>query len=121
MISLLLDQGLPFLSAQLLRENGFDAEHVAALNLHDAADEEILQVALKRNSIVCTLDSDFHALMALRRMMRPSVIWIRVQGLRVIPAATLIQRVCAEASTALAAGSLVTCTAHGLRVRRLPV
>ena len=39
-----------------------------------AADEEILDFAVGKNSIVVTLDSDFHAILAVSGAAGPSVI-----------------------------------------------
>ena len=39
-----------------------------------ASDEEILIVAAEQRRVVITLDSDFHALLAVRGLSRPSTI-----------------------------------------------
>ena len=47
-----------------------------------AKDEVILAEGETRGAIVVTLDSDFHALLALSSASLPSVIRIRTQGLK---------------------------------------
>ena len=42
MKSVLLDQGLPFGAAELLRKRGCDALHVREIGMRDATDREIL-------------------------------------------------------------------------------
>ena len=78
----LLDQGLPRSLARLLGEDGHQAEHVADLGLSTVADEIILAAAKDRGAVVITLDADFHGLLALARAHRPSVVRLRVQGLK---------------------------------------
>ena len=82
MSSLLLDQGVPHSSARLLLDQGVDAIHVADLGLCAASDSVILKRAHELGRVVCTLDSDFHALMALSGAAQPSVILIRAQQMR---------------------------------------
>ena len=78
MTALLLDQGLPYTAAKLLRDRGIDAIHVGDLGMAEAADRLILEQARLLNRAVCTLDADFHALMALGGHATPSVIFIRI-------------------------------------------
>ncbi len=82
MIRLLLDQGLPRSSAELLRRDGWDVRHVAECGLSEAPDSQILKHAETDDRIVCTLDADFHALLAVSGATGPSVIRIRREGLR---------------------------------------
>lgn len=78
----LLDQGLPRSAIPLLQSIGLECEHVGSLGLATATDEEILAEGTDRGAIVVTLDSDFHALLAQSNASRPSVIRIRIQGLK---------------------------------------
>jgi len=55
-----------------------------------ASDEAILEEGWNRDAIVVTLDSDFHALLALSNALSPSVIRIRMQGLKGDDAARII-------------------------------
>ena len=121
MTSLLLDQGLPHSAAALLRERGFDALHVADLSLGEAPDHVILAKAQELGRIVCTLDSDFHALMALSGARKPSVILIRIQGLKAPQIVDLLARIIGVAEALIVGGALVTATPSGLRVRKLPL
>jgi len=81
-MKLLLDQGLPRSLAALLRQNSVDTIHVGEISLATASDEEILQHARTDQRIIVTLDADFHALLALAMAAEPSIIRIRIEGLR---------------------------------------
>jgi predicted nuclease of predicted toxin-antitoxin system len=109
-MKLLLDQGLPRTAAELLRVVGFDTLHVGDVGL-----------ALGEQRIVVTLDADFHALLALSAAPGPSVIRIRIEGLRAETIAALIQAVMAQCEQELAQGAVVTVQESRLRVRRLPL
>jgi predicted nuclease of predicted toxin-antitoxin system len=120
-ICLLLDQGLPRSAAALLRNQNWDVVHVGELGLADAADSDILARALVENRIVCTLDADFHALLALSGASAPSVIRIRCEGLKGQALAELLQRAWPKLAAAVERGALVTLTKHAVRVHHLPI
>ena len=81
-MKLLLDQGLPRSTVGYLERLGLQAEHVGDLGLATATDETILATGRERGAVVITLDSDFHALLALSNSSSPSVVRIRVQGMK---------------------------------------
>lgn len=81
-MKLLLDQGTPRSAADILRDAGFDAVHTGETGLAEAEDAKIIYRATREGRIVVTLDADFHALLALSQSQEPSVIRIRVEGLR---------------------------------------
>lgn len=83
-MKLLLDQGLPPLTAELLRGQGIDAVHVSEVGLARAEDLRIIELAQTEERIIVTLDADYHASIALTSAPSPSVIWIRVVNLRAI-------------------------------------
>lgn len=120
-MKLLLDQGLPRTGAALLREAGFDAVHVGELGMAFAEDGQILERARQDESVVVTLDADFHALLALAEASRPSVIRLRVEGLRGWSVAELIKKVVAACSEELEAGAAVTADLRRVRIRKLPL
>jgi len=120
-MKLLLDQGLPVSAARKLRNHGWDVTHVAEVNLHQATDAELLNHAAADNSVCVTLDSDFHALLAIRGSSKPSVIRIRQEGLKgsAIAAVLLTIWPCIEAR--VHDGAMVTVTPRTVRVRSLPI
>ena len=81
-MKLLLDQGLPRSTVQHLAAAGIVAEHVGDLGLSRADDAVILETARRQQAVVVTLDADFHYLLATTRATAPSVIRLRVEGLK---------------------------------------
>ena len=120
-MKLLLDQGLPRSAVRHLAGMGIAAEHVGDLGMATATDADILEAARQRQAVVVTLDSDFHALLAISRAVSPSVVRIRIEGLKGEPLATILQRVLTATGTELEAGAVVSVTTDRIRVRRLPI
>jgi len=120
MIKLLLDQGLPRSAVELLRSLDVDAVHVGDIGAATATDAEILELARRQQRIVVTLDADFHALIALTGEMTPSVIRLRLQGLRGASLVVIIQNVITRCLDDLLHGALVTVTETKIRIRKLP-
>ena len=120
-MKLLLDQGLPRGTVRHLTDMGITAEHVGDLGMSTATDAQILEAARDRQAVVVTLDSDFHALLATLRAVSPSVVRVRIEGLKGEQLAMILQRVLAVAGEELEAGAMVSVTADRIRVRRLPI
>ena len=118
---LLLDQGLPRTAAVLLREAGIDTVHVGEIGFSTAADADILKHARLESQVVVTLDADFHSLLAHSGEASPSVIRIRIEGLRADPLSKLLQTVCAQTEEELEQGAAVTVQSGRIRIRRLPM
>ncbi len=68
-----------------------------------------------------TLDADFHALLALSGAASPSVIRVRIEGLRSSELASLLERVITPCAEDLRSGAMVTVDEHSVRVRLLPL
>lgn len=120
-MQLLLDQGLPRTAAKLLRNAGIDTLHVGEIGMAAAKDIQILRHAESEKRIVITLDSDFHTLLAQDNSAVPSVIRVRIEGLKSEAFATLIQDVLSQCSEALSeSGCAVTVQDRKIRIRRLP-
>jgi predicted nuclease of predicted toxin-antitoxin system len=118
---LLLDQGLPRTGAQLLREAGIDTVHVGEIGFSTAADADILAAAQRENRVVVTLDADFHSLLAHSGAAAPSVIRIRIEGLRADRLTELLRTVCAQCDVELEQGAVVTVQPGRIRIHRLPL
>jgi predicted nuclease of predicted toxin-antitoxin system len=121
MIAVLLDQGLPRTAAGLLREIGWDVQHVSERGMSQAEDVAIIEVARQEGRAVVTLDADFHALLAVSGAQGPSVLRIRMEGLKADQVATLIEQVFAVAGNALALGAMVTVLDGKIRIKHLPI
>jgi predicted nuclease of predicted toxin-antitoxin system len=118
---LLLDQGLPRSTALHLRDAGLKADHVGEVGLAAAGDSTILARARDHAQIVVTLDADFHALLALSGATGPSVIRIRIEGLKAKQLAELLVRVLEQCGEDLKSGAMVTVTESSVRIRHLPL
>lgn len=121
MIRLLLDQGLPRSTVELLNADGWDVVHASQCGLSTATDEHVLEYARANNRVVCTLDADLHALLAVSGSRGPSVIRLRREGLRGPDVASLSKRVWSEIGVSIDSGAVVTVTERAIRLRRLPV
>ena len=117
----LLDQGLPRTAAHFLCENGINGLHVGDIGMASASDSEILVIAHEECRIVVTLDSDFHALLALSGSSRPSFIRIREEGLKAAALCKLIVQLWNQFSKSLTSGCVLTATLTEARVRLLPI
>ena len=120
-MKLLLDQGLPRSTAELLRQKGMDAVHTGERGLSVASDDAILAAGRAQGRTVITLDSDFHNILALSGESGPSVIRVRWEGLRGPEMAKLIVQVLELCPDELESGAAVSVRRDGIRVRRLPM
>lgn len=121
MTRLLLDQGLPRSAAAILRAAGWDVVHVGECGLATAADSHILDAARSDGRHIVTLDADFHSLLAVAGAAAPSVVRLRMEGLKGDDLAALIQRLWPKIAVAMSGGAMVTVTRGAVRIKRLPV
>jgi predicted nuclease of predicted toxin-antitoxin system len=118
---LLLDQNLSAAAADVLRSRGMDVFHAREVGLAATEDRDILQWCRMNDRTVVTLDADFHALLALAGSSTPSVIRIRIEGLRDAELADLISGVIDAVRDDLERGAAVTVNAKSIRLRALPL
>jgi hypothetical protein len=71
--------------------------------------------------VIVTLDADFHALLALSNASTPSVVRLRIEGLRAQPLAALLRTVLIVCDADLRAGAMVSVDGVSVRVRALPL
>lgn len=121
MIRILLDQGLPRSTSFHLKDEYWDVLHTGDIGLSKAKDSEILEYARKNQRIIITLDADFHAFLAVTNAQSPSVIRIRIEGLKAMELARLIEDIWPKVETSLQQGAMVTVTAKSIRIRHMPV
>lgn len=120
-MKLLLDQGTPRSLATLLRQDGLDAVHTGEIGMAEAEDVAILQRAATEGRVVVTLDADFHAHLALAQASQPSVIRVRIEGLRARAFNELLRRIITQCRSDLEAGAMVSVQEHQVRIRHLPI
>ncbi len=116
----LIDNGLPPRLADLLRASGYDAVHVRACEMQEAADREILARALDGDRIVVSADSDFSTILASQEAERPSFILFRETNVRVArDYLDLLLSALPVLETELMAGCVAVFRNGSLRVRKL--
>ena len=93
----------------------------SSVGLAEAEDVEIISQATLENRIIVTLDADFHRLLALAQARHPSIIRIRIQGLKAEEFSGLVQNVLSQCFDDLDAGSMISVSDLQVRVRRLPL
>lgn len=120
-MKLLLDQGLPRSAASILRTADIDAIHTGEIGYATAEDSEIIDYAIEHERVIVTLDADFHRILALSGLSLPSVIRIRLQGLRGEATAKLIQRIIADWQAELEQGVMLAVESERVRFRYLPI
>jgi predicted nuclease of predicted toxin-antitoxin system len=120
-MKLLLDQGLPRAAAVILREDGVDAVHTGEIGYATAEDAEILEHARREGRVVVTLDTDFHALLALSGASSPSVIRLRIEGVRAVALTGLLHRIIRDWRRELELGAMLTVQPGRVRVHHLPL
>jgi predicted nuclease of predicted toxin-antitoxin system len=120
-MKLFLDQGLPRSTVSHLLKHGIPSVHAGDIGLGNASDASILERSRKEGWIVATLDADFHALLALSGATVPSVIRVRIEGLRAESMAKLLSSVLEVCAQDLNQGAVVSVTESGIRIRHLPL
>lgn len=120
-LPLLLDEGLPFRAAELLRSAGWEVRHVHDLGLTSAGDARVLAAAVEHGAVVVCLDSDFHQLLARTGADKPSVIRIRFEPISLDSWPAIMKEVFDVAEEMLNHGAVVSVTRDAVRGRRLPL
>ena len=86
-----------------------------------ASDSSILKLAAVESRIIVTLDSDFHALLAVSVATKPSVIRIREEGLKGEALARIISAIALQHEGALLSGCVMSYQDGKIRHRSLPL
>ena len=120
-MKLLLDQGTPRSAAHLLRQAGHNAVHTGEIGMAEADDGEILKRASDEQRVIITLDADFHQHLALSQARSPSVIRIRIEGLRAEAFSEMAENVIRQCEDDLKTGAVISVTDLKIRVRHLPI
>jgi predicted nuclease of predicted toxin-antitoxin system len=121
-VRLLVDQNLARRVAAALRDAGHDAVHVAERDLASAEDDEILKLASSEERVIVSEDTDFGALLARARALKPSFVLIRAaEPLTPDGQVALLVANLPVVKDELLAGAIVVLARGRIRVRRLPI
>lgn len=121
MTGILLDQGLPRSTASFLQDQGWDVLHTGDIGLSCSSDAEILEHARSEGRTIITLDSDFHTILALMNASKPSVVRIRLEGLKGNDLAVLIKKIWPKIENYIKEGAMVSVNDTGIRIRSIPL
>ena len=100
---------------------GYEVAHANTFGEGAIPDEEILAHAIETNAVVVTSDSDFHAMLARESLSLPSVIRIRIEGLRPPQVAAYVHQ-CLQAAQMRGLQSFaMSITKDRMAIRALPL
>lgn len=118
----LLDANLSPRLTELLGAAGHQAIHLRELGRQRAEDEEIFEMAVERQEVLVSEDTDFGALLARRATRSPSLILLRsADPLTPDQQAALILAELPLAETELDAGAILVLGRGRARLRSLPI
>ena len=120
-MKLLLDQGLPRSIVLELHKLNIDSVHVGDIGMAASTDADIINKAQDDGRIVITLDSDFHTILAANESLEPSVIRIRIEGLKAKGLSKIIYNVLLSASEEIKEGAAISVNDKGIRIHKLPL
>jgi len=118
-MKLLVDNALSPELARILQTAGHDAVHVRDRNLQHAADEVIFEAAAAEGRVIVSADTDFGAILTLRRQTHPSLILFRNPSpRRAEPQAQLLLTNLPSFRDDLEQGAIVVLRLDRIRIRR---
>jgi predicted nuclease of predicted toxin-antitoxin system len=121
-VRFLVDENLSPRIADLLTQDGHDAVHVRKIQAAGTPDSEIVRIAQSEGRVIVSADTDFGALIAHARAVKPSVVLVReFAGLRPPQLAALLLSHLEDLQADLDAGAIAVFTRRGIRVRMLPI
>lgn len=117
----LIDNAVSPSLAAGLSQAGHNAVHVREYNMQSASDDEILKRAAEEGRILVSADTDFSALLALRRTTQPSLVLFHGRSRRPETQLRLLLSNLAALEESLAEGCIAVIEETRIRLRMLPV
>ena len=115
---LLVDNALSPKVSRLLQLAGHDAIHLRDLGMQAATDSEVFRTAEDQNRTIVSADTDFGALLAVRRKSHPSFILFRkATGMKPNEIASNLLRILQNHEEEIIAGCIVSIRDESIRIR----
>lgn len=106
---------------EILKERGYIIKRVTEILESNAGDEEIIDLALSEESTIITQDLDFSYLLAKRSMSKPSIVTLRINIVKPVRVAKILEIVLPQVESELNKGSIVIVEEERIRIRKLPI
>ena len=104
-----------------LRFLGHDVYRISEKGLYKAKDHDIIEIAIRENRVILTMDLDFAAIIATSHMTIPSAVIFRVMGESHENINALLENVLPLVESDLLNGAIVIIEDDRFRVRSLPI
>lgn len=122
MLKFLVDNALSPAVADALRQAGQDAVHVRDYRMESSPDPQVLARAASEKRVLVSADTDFSAILATSREVKPSLILFRGASQRRPEAqAEILLGNLAQILDPLGRGCIVVFKENRIRVRMLPI
>lgn len=106
---------------EILKERGYIIKRVTEILESNAGDEEIIDLAVSEESTIITQDLDFSYLLAKRSMSKPSIVTLRINIVKPVRVAKILEIVLPQVESELNKGSIVIVEEERIRIRKLPI
>jgi predicted nuclease of predicted toxin-antitoxin system len=106
---------------QLLIDNGYRIRRVSDFLQCTASDSSILELAAKENKTIITQDLDFSAILAERSTNKPSIITLRLNDVKPLRVAKILQKVLPQIENEVTEGCIAIIEEDRIRIRKLPI
>ena len=106
---------------KLLLDSGYKIRRVCDFLKCTASDSSILDLASKENKTIITQDLDFSAILAERSTNKPSIITLRLNNVKPLRIAKILQKVLPQIENELNKGCIAIIEEDRIRIRKLPI
>lgn len=120
-LKLIADVHISPISVTELRKAGYQINRVTEFLSAKASDIEIIELAIRQESVIVTQDLDFSAIIAQSGYNRPSVISLRVGNAKPLTIANLLLAILPQVVEDIIKGAIVSVDETEYRVRKLPI